>query len=113
MNNIETIQAVFFKKGHTYLCKYGDITFNVSKDNIILLRQSLKIPYNIEFIGYSHAQVVGILIDLFSDDIHISIKKGVVGSKHLPRFIVSFKEQNIIDGNSLSNVDGKKLKRIW
>ena len=67
MNEIKQKQVLFFRKGKNYYYKYGEKISKVDAWTINLLKESLTLPYNVEFIGYSRAQIGRIISYLYED----------------------------------------------
>ena len=67
MNEIKQKQVLFFRKGKNYYYKYGEKISKVDAWTINLLKESLTLPYNVGFIGYSRAQIGRIISYLYED----------------------------------------------
>lgn len=93
MNEIKQKQVLFFRKGKNYYYKYGEKISKVDAWTINLLKESLTLPYNVGFIGYSRAQIGRIISYLYEDGVKVQGNKIDDRQKnHALHFIISFSE---------------------
>lgn len=98
MNDVEQNSVLFFRSGKKYYYNYqGDerevnaITFNKLKEKLIL-------PYKVDFIGFSRAQVGRVVSSLYEKNMNINIKKINDRTNHATHFIVTFYERkNVVE----------------
>ena len=85
--------VVFYRLHTGGYYKYNGNFYEVSQTNINLLKETLSIPFKLEFKGFSRAQVSRIIGDLRSNDMTIRIVKPNNGGFAV-KFLERKKEKN-------------------
>lgn len=93
MDKIEQKQVVFFRKGISRYYKYDERVSEVNAWTINLLKESLTLPYKIEFVGYSRAEIGKIISDLYDIGVEVKVEKGDITPNHALHYIVTFSEK--------------------
>jgi len=97
MDKIEQKQVIFFRKGKSHYYKYDEKVSEVNAWTINLLKESLTLPYKIEFVGCSRAAIGKIISDLYDTGVEVKGEIGVTSPNHALHYIVTFSEKkNII-----------------
>jgi len=91
-------QVLFFRKGKSHYYKYKENISEVDSWTINLLKNDLILPYKVEFVGYSQAEIGKVISDLYDMGVDIKGEKVDDRQRHALHFIVTFSEKkNIID----------------
>ena len=93
MDKIEQKQVVFFRKGKSHYYKYDERVSEVNAWTINLLKESLTLPYKIEFVGCSRAEIGKIISDLYDIGVEVKVEIGDITPNHALHYIVTFSEK--------------------
>jgi len=98
MEKNEQKKVLFFRKGKSHYYKYKENISEVDSWTINLLKNDLILPYKVEFVGYSQAEIGKVISDLYDMGVDIKGEKVDDRQRHALHFIVTFSEKkNIID----------------
>ena len=93
MDKIEQKQVVFFRKGKSHYYKYDERVSEVNAWTINLLKESLTLPYKIEFVGCSRAEIGRIVSELYDIGVEVKGEIGDITPNHALHYIVTFSEK--------------------
>lgn len=93
MSEIEQKQVLFFRRGKSHYYKHKENISELNAMTINLLKESLTLPYKVEFIGLSRAEVGRIISDLYDTGVEVKGNKIDDGPNHALHFIITFSEK--------------------
>jgi len=89
MDEVKQKQVLFFRKGKSYYYKYEGNVTEVDAWTINLLKESLTLPYKVEFVACSRAEIDRIVSDLYDAGVEVSDTT----PNHALNYIVTFSEK--------------------
>ena len=93
MDKIEQKQVIFFRKGKSHYYKYDEKVSEVNAWTINLLKESLTLPYKVEFVECSRAEIGKIVSDLYDTGVEVKGEIGDITPNHALHYIITFSEK--------------------
>lgn len=88
-----TIAVLFYRSGKSYYYNFNGKTCEVNAITINKLKESLNIPFRVQFSGLSRAQIGRVIGDLLDSTIDVKLKKINFETKSLLKFEALFIRQ--------------------
>ena len=102
--NIEK-KAIFYREGKKYYFNYNNKNYNCNNITINKLKEQLILPYKVEFIGLSRAQMGRVIADLLDKTTEFEIKRINNNNKLLNHEVLFIKKQKVIDAYKMPNIN--------
>ncbi len=93
MDNDLTTSVLFYRSGKSYYYNFNGKTYEVNAITINKLKESLNVPFKIQFSGLSRAQIGRVIGDLLDSTIDVKIKKINAETNNLLKYEAIFIRQ--------------------